>query len=148
MTLVESREEALWGLRWMQDAVQNSGKTKPGFYPVIGLLGAAGKLGKKSFVNNAARWKTGALVKMFFTKEKTSFTHLKYKKSKQYDLSAVYLHNHLQQHAHNQISIFDSKSLSNLLTLHSFSRCFSPKWLTISAFKWELQLAVGNWRVL
>lgn len=46
MTLVESREEALWGLRWMQDAVQNSGKTKPGFYPVIGLFGAAGKLGK------------------------------------------------------------------------------------------------------
>lgn len=71
MTLVESREEALWGLRWMQDAVQNSGKTKPGFYPVIGLLGAAGKLGKKSFVNNAARWTTGALVKMFFTEEKT-----------------------------------------------------------------------------
>lgn len=71
MTLVESREEALWGLRWMQDAVQNSGKTKPGFYPVIGLLGAAGKLGKKSFVNNAARWNTGALVKMFFSKEKT-----------------------------------------------------------------------------
>ena len=71
MTLVESREEALWGLRWMQDAVQNSGKTKPGFYPVIGLLGAAGKLGKKSFVNNAVRWSTGALVKMFFSKEKT-----------------------------------------------------------------------------
>lgn len=68
MTLVESREEALWGLRWMQDAVQNSGKTKPGFYPVIGLLGAAGKLGKKSFVNNAARWNTGALVKMFRSK--------------------------------------------------------------------------------
>lgn len=55
MTSVESREEALWGLRWMPDAVQNSRKTKPGFYPVIGLLGAAGKLGKKSFVNNAAR---------------------------------------------------------------------------------------------
>lgn len=62
MTLVESREEALWGLRWMQDAVQNSGKTKPGFYPVIGLLGAAGKLGEKSFVNNAACWSTGENV--------------------------------------------------------------------------------------
>lgn len=46
MTLVESREDGLWGLRWMQDAVQNSGKTKPGFYPVIGLFGGAGKLGK------------------------------------------------------------------------------------------------------
>lgn len=38
--------------------MQSSGKTKPGFYSVIGLLGASGKLGKKSFVNNAAleRW--------------------------------------------------------------------------------------------
>ena len=70
MTLVESRKEALWGLRWMHDAVQNSGKTKPGFYPVIGLLGAAGKLGKERFVNNAALWNTGAPVKVFFTKEK------------------------------------------------------------------------------
>ncbi len=75
MTLVESREEALWGLRWMQDAVQNSGKTKPGFYSVIGLLGAAGKLGKRSFVNNAACWSTAALVKM---PKKKLFTHLKY----------------------------------------------------------------------
>lgn len=70
MTLVESREEALWGQRWMQDAVQNSGKSKPGFYPVIGLLGAAGKLGKKSFVNNAARLNTQALVKMLVTEGK------------------------------------------------------------------------------
>ena len=58
--------------------MQNSGKTKPGFYPVIGLLGAAGKLGKKSFVNNAARWNTGALVKMFFNEEKL-FSHLRSK---------------------------------------------------------------------
>lgn len=72
MTSVEKQEEALSGLRWMQDAVQNSGKTKPGFYPVIGLLGAAGKLGKKSFANNAACWNTGAMVKMFFTKTKLS----------------------------------------------------------------------------
>lgn len=38
--------------------MQSSRKTKPGFYSVIGLLGASGKLGKKSFVNNAAleRW--------------------------------------------------------------------------------------------
>lgn len=71
MTLVESREEALWGLRWMQDAVQNSGKTKPGFYSVIGLLGAAGKLGKKSSVNNATLWNSEALIKMFFSKENT-----------------------------------------------------------------------------
>lgn len=70
MTLVQSREEALWGLRWMQDAVHNSGKTKPGFYPVIGLLGAAGKLGKKSFVNNAATlehwWKCSSPRKKLF----------------------------------------------------------------------------------
>lgn len=75
MTLVERRKEALWGLRWMQDAVQNSGKTKPGFYPVIGLLRAAGNLGKRRFVNNVAHWNTGAQVKMFFNKEK-NFTYL------------------------------------------------------------------------
>lgn len=61
MTLVESREEALWGLRWMQDVVQNSGKTKPGFYSVIGLVEAAGKLG---FVNNAAHRNTDAVLEV------------------------------------------------------------------------------------
>lgn len=66
MTLVESREEALWGLRWMHDAVQNSGKTKPGFYSVIGLVAAAGKLGRKGFVNNVAHWNTRAWTEMFF----------------------------------------------------------------------------------
>lgn len=71
MTLVESREEALWGLRWMQDAVQSFGKTKPRFYSVIGLLGASGKLGKKSFVNNVACWNTGELVKIFVNNDKT-----------------------------------------------------------------------------
>lgn len=50
--------------------MQNSGKTKPGFYPVIGLVGAAGKLGKRRFVNNAARWNTRTLVIMFFTKRR------------------------------------------------------------------------------
>ena len=70
MALVESLKEALWGLRWMQEAAQNSGKTKLGFYPVIGLLGAAGNLGKKRFVNKVTCWNTGALVKTFFTKEK------------------------------------------------------------------------------
>lgn len=66
MTLVESREEALWGLRWMQDVAQNSGKTKPGFYSVIGLVGAAGKLGQNFFfVNNAAHRNTDAVVKGF-----------------------------------------------------------------------------------
>lgn len=50
--------------------MRNSGKTKPGFYPVIGLLGTAGKLGMKSFVNNAACWKAAALVKMFFSEGK------------------------------------------------------------------------------
>lgn len=54
-----AEKEALWGLRWMQDAVQNSGKSKPGFYPVIGLRGAAGNLGRKRFVNNVARWSIG-----------------------------------------------------------------------------------------
>ena len=65
MTLVESREEALWDLRRMHDAVQNSGKTKPGFYSVIGLVGAAGKLGRKGFVNSVAHWNTRAWVEMF-----------------------------------------------------------------------------------
>lgn len=65
----------------MQDAVQNSGKTKPGFYPVIGLLGATGKLGRERFVNNAAHWNTGARRKTFFSKCKY-FIHLMYAKVK------------------------------------------------------------------
>lgn len=37
MTPVEWGEETLWGPRQMQDVGQNLGKTKPGFYSVIGL---------------------------------------------------------------------------------------------------------------
>lgn len=37
MTPVESGEETLQGPRRMQDAGQNLGETKPGFYSVIGL---------------------------------------------------------------------------------------------------------------
>lgn len=76
MTLVESRKEALWGLRWMQDAVQNSGKTKPGLYPVIGLLGAAGKLGKERFVNNAARRKHWSIRQSILHQRKYEFIYL------------------------------------------------------------------------
>lgn len=69
MALVWSQEETLWGLRWMHDAGQNSGKSKPGLFSVIGLVGAAGKLGRKTrFAGNAGCWNNRELVEKVFTK--------------------------------------------------------------------------------